>query len=107
MQGELQDLRRFTVQILDQTLTRMGGTGVVITREGGVATCAHVLRNLSVDPSRYGGEVGIRRPAVGRMPAWEGLATVLGPTDPAYGDDIAVLQLLGSWAFNEADFAHL
>ena len=30
-----------------------------------------------------------------------------GPCDPAYGDDIVVLQLLGSWSFNESDYAHL
>jgi tetratricopeptide (TPR) repeat protein len=107
MQGEFQDLRRFTVQILDQNHTRVGGTGVIITREGGVATCAHVLRNLGLDPYRYGVEAGIRRPTVGRMPDWQGVAYLLSPADPTYGDDIVVLQLLGSWSFNEADYAHL
>ena len=107
MQGELQDLRRFTVMILDPNHTRVGGTGVIITREGGVATCAHVLRNLGLDPYKQGVEAGIRRPAVGRMPEWQGIAYLLGPANPDYGDDIVVLQLLGSWSFNESDYAHL
>lgn len=107
MQGELQDLRRFTVQVLDRNFTRLGGTGIIVTREGGVATCAHVLRNLGLDSYKHGVEVGIRRPAVGRMSEWQGIAYLLGPADPTYGDDIVVLQLLGSWSFIETDYAHL
>jgi hypothetical protein len=56
--GDLQQLRRFTVQILDRRLRTVCGTGAVVSREGHVATCAHVVRYAGIDPSELGG-VGV------------------------------------------------
>ncbi|MEU8251553.1 tetratricopeptide repeat protein [Nonomuraea sp. NPDC048916] len=46
----LQDVREFTVQIRDPEGQAVLGTGVVISRSGLVATCAHVVRAGGVEP---------------------------------------------------------
>ncbi|MEV4799046.1 trypsin-like peptidase domain-containing protein [Nonomuraea sp. NPDC049421] len=46
----LQDVRQFTVQIRDPAGERVLGTGVVISRQGLVATCAHVIRAGGLEP---------------------------------------------------------
>ncbi|MFD4718154.1 trypsin-like peptidase domain-containing protein [Streptomyces sp. NPDC058423] len=55
----LQDVRNFTVQIRDPGGDRVLGTGVVISRTGLIATCAHVIRAGGVEP-RAGREAQVR-----------------------------------------------
>ena len=55
----LQRVRDFTVQIRRPSTEEIVGTGVIVSLEGGVVTCAHVVEAaLGVHPrdaERYGG----------------------------------------------------
>ena len=52
-EGRLQNLRDFTVQIRHPHTDAVVGTGVVISNDGRVATCAHVVEAaLGVHPRR-------------------------------------------------------
>ena len=39
----LQDIRNFTVRILNPDTEEIVGTGIIVTAEGGIITCAHVV----------------------------------------------------------------
>jgi hypothetical protein len=95
------------VQILDRELRKVAGTGAVVSPEGHVATCAHVVRSAGVDPARIGGEVGVLRPEGPRQEGWTGIATLVATPLPDHGDDIVLLRLLGERTFDDRDFAHL
>ena len=51
-EGLLQNLRDFTVQIRRLTDDETVGTGVVVSTDGKVVTCVHVVRKADVSP-RY------------------------------------------------------
>jgi hypothetical protein len=48
----LQNLRDFTVQIRHTKTGAIVGTGVVVSMDGKIVTCAHVVRKAGVDPRR-------------------------------------------------------
>ncbi|MEU6123672.1 trypsin-like peptidase domain-containing protein [Streptomyces sp. NPDC047123] len=93
----LQDIREFTVQIRDPARGRIVGTGVVISRGGIVATCAHVVRACGVEPlASREAQVEVYFPAVNHRsrlsevrPAWVAAAF----TDSE--DDLVCLQVEG------------
>jgi tetratricopeptide (TPR) repeat protein len=91
----LQDARKFTVQVRDALDSQVLGTGVVISRGGLVATCAHVVRAAGVDP-RLGrhAEVGVYFPTMPGRPAHFRHAWVAAFfVDTA--DDLVCLQVEG------------
>src|SRR5690348_5846310 len=46
----LQNVRDFTVQIQDAGDNRIVGTGFVVSMQGHIVTCAHVVRDAGVEP---------------------------------------------------------
>ncbi|MFE9169011.1 tetratricopeptide repeat protein [Streptomyces kebangsaanensis] len=92
----LQDVRNFTVKVYGRDPDeRLLGTGVIISRAGLVATCAHVLRQGGIDPQTGRRAVvavylPTRRGHPGsRRPAW--VASHFSATD----DDLVCLQMEG------------
>jgi hypothetical protein len=56
----LQNLRDFTVQILHTETEATIGTGIAVSMDGRILTCAHVVRDAGVDPRlEIGKEVGV------------------------------------------------
>src|SRR5262245_50571576 len=49
-EGRLQNLRDFTVQILHATTNKIVGTGIVVSMDGKIVTCAHVVLAAGVNP---------------------------------------------------------
>lgn len=87
-----QDPRDFTVQIRDAVTNDVAGTGVVVSAEGLVATCAHVLHDAGVNlPAADGATVSVYFPERPGRRAETRSATVAWW--PRSGDDIAVLRL--------------
>src|SRR5262245_36937069 len=96
--GLLQDLRGFTVRILHGTSGAVVGTGIAVSTDGRVVTCAHVIRAAGVEPrDRSGAEVGVYFPQA-REPGERARRAVVQAAFPQYDDDVVVLQLLGSTA---------
>ncbi|MEV4078611.1 tetratricopeptide repeat protein [Nonomuraea fuscirosea] len=93
----LQDIRQFTVQIRDPDGKRVIGTGVVISRGGLIATCAHVVRAAGVEPrvSRQA-RVVVYLPKTGRGPGASELrsAWVIACFSDS-DDDLVCLQVDG------------
>jgi hypothetical protein len=59
----LQNLRDFTVQIRDPSSDAIVGTGIVVSMDGRIVTCAHVVRAANVEPrDGDGAEVGVYFP---------------------------------------------
>ena len=96
-----------TVQIRHSKLDRPVGTGVIVSTEGVIATCKHVLEQAGVSSTGFAlqswprfllrsvkvkGEVGIHFPKVGDRAAANRRAIVLGRLDQ-YDDDIVLLKL--------------
>ncbi|GGO66799.1 trypsin-like peptidase domain-containing protein [Nonomuraea cavernae] len=93
----LQDVREFTVQIRDPEGQNVLGTGVVISRTGLIATCAHVVRAGGVEP-RASREARVRVyfPSSGRRtePAELRAAWVIACFSDS-DDDLVCLQVDG------------
>jgi tetratricopeptide (TPR) repeat protein len=49
-QGQLQNVRNFTVQVRDAVTGLIVGTGIIVTQRGNVLTCAHVVRDAGIHP---------------------------------------------------------
>lgn len=56
----LQNLRDFTVQIRDVETDAIVGTGIAVSMEGQIVTCAHVVEALGIDPrNATDAEIGV------------------------------------------------
>ena len=91
----LQNLRNFTVQIRDASTDDIVGTGIVVSTDGKIVTCAHVVEAAGVDPRALGsGEVGVYFPQVTGSEKKERSATVAA-CFANHDDDVVMLQLTG------------
>lgn len=91
----LQDLRDFTVQIRRLSDDRIVGTGIVVSMDGKVLTCAHVVEMADVDSRAVGmGEIGVYFPQVRSSEEKERRATV-SACFTQHDDDVVLLQLVG------------
>ena len=92
----LQDLRDFTVQIRHPETDAIVGTGIAVSADGQVDTCAHVVEAaLGVHPRDAGKEeVGVYFP---QAPGGEVKArrAMVSACFPQHDDDVVLLQLTG------------
>ena len=51
-----QNLRNFTVQIRPTDSENIVGTGIVVSADGKVVTCAHVVKSAGVEPRQVNGK---------------------------------------------------
>ena len=94
----LQVLRDFTVQIRTSSMDRIVGTGIVVSTDGTIITCAHVVREAGVEPRTAGdATVGVFLAQMPDADLKARQATVLACfTD--YDDDVVVLRLVDGGA---------
>ena len=93
----LQNLRDFTVQIRRPSDGAIAGTGIAISRDGQVVTCAHVVKAvLGLHPREAGdgAEVGVYFPQARGGEQKDRRATVAG-CFPQHDDDVVLLRLVG------------
>ena len=90
----LQNLRDFTVQIRDPETDRIHGTGLAITMDGKVITCAHVIHSiLLVHPREAANaEIGVYFPQA-RGDERKAYRATVAQCFPSHDDDVVVLQL--------------
>ncbi|MCB8925689.1 MAG: serine protease [Ardenticatenaceae bacterium] len=90
----LQNLRDFTVQIRDPETDRIHGTGLAITMNGQVITCAHVIKSiLDVHPREAANaEIGVYFPQA-RGDERKAYRATVAQCFPSHDDDVVVLQL--------------
>jgi hypothetical protein len=95
----LQNLRDFAVQIRRPSDDAIIGTGIAVTMDGQVVTCAHVVEAaLGVHPRQAdGAEVGIYFPQARGGEEKARRATV-ARCFPQHDDDVVLLQLTGGAA---------
>ena len=94
----LQNLRDFTVQIRRTADDAIVGTGIAVTMDGQVVTCAHVARAAGVEPREAdGAEVGVYFPQARGGEEKARRATV-ACCFPQHDDDVVLLQLIGGAA---------
>jgi len=92
---QLQDPRSFTVQIGRAEAGTTLGTGIVVSAQGLVATCAHVVRSAGVDVRGHqGAEVAVYFPQAQIGQPKSRRATVVA-CFPSHDDDVVLLQLVG------------
>src|SRR5215475_6840724 len=89
-QDTIQDLRKCTVAIQRSSDSKVLGTGVIVTDDGLIITCYHIIGNLK-NKTIYFKDVDIYFPSV---PDIKGHANVLEEYSDA-SSDIAFLQLQG------------
>ncbi len=91
----LQDLRGMTVQIRHRESDAIVGTGVAISMDGAIITCAHVVRAAGVEPrDANSAEIGVYFPQV-RGPETKARRAIVAACFPRHDDDIVLLQLVG------------
>jgi len=89
----LQNLRDFTVQIRRTADDAIVGTGIAVTMDGQVVTCAHVARAAGVEPrDANGDEIGVYFPQARGGEEKTRRATV-ACCFPQHDDDVVLLQL--------------
>lgn len=89
----LQNLRDFTVQIRHSTSDEIVGTGIVVSLDGKIVTCAHVVEAAGVDPrSAARAEVGVYFPQV--RAEEKRRRALVAAFFPEHDDDVVVLRLL-------------
>ncbi len=94
----LQNLRDFTVQIRRAADDAIVGTGIAVTMDGQVVTCAHVARAAGVEPRDANDEeVGVYFPQARGGEEKARRATV-ACCFPQHDDDVVLLQLIGGAA---------
>ena len=121
LSGSGQDIRRFTVQIINQKNNAVVGTGFVVSPDGHIVTCAHVLDFAGVDPATGNqissnlhtiisghslkGSVGVRWTIKNIR---NGRASLVAHLPGDYQDDIVLLQLTDPHIpIEDGDFAIL
>ena len=88
-----QNLREFTVKILKLPNEETVGTGLAVSLDGRVATCAHVVEAAGVDPkARNGGEVGVYFPQT-RVNGERLRRAEVAAFFPEHDDDLVLLKL--------------
>jgi tetratricopeptide (TPR) repeat protein len=93
--GRLQDLRDFTVQIRNPNTNAIVGTGIVVSNDGLIVTCVHVVQAaLEVKRRAQAGDtVGVYFAQARGGEVKERRATVQ-LTFPEHDDDVALLKLV-------------
>ena len=90
----LQNLRDFTVQIRDVN-DKVVGTGIAVSIDGKIVTCAHVVEATGIDPrNANGAEVGVYFPQA-RGGEEKNRRAIVAKHFPDYDDDVVLLQLTG------------
>ena len=90
----LQNLRDFTVQIRDVN-DKVVGTGIAVSTDGKIVTCAHVVEAAGIDPrNANGAEVGVYFPQA-RGGEEKNRKAVIERYFKEYDDDVVLLQLTG------------
>jgi len=90
----LQNLRDFTVQIRRTADDAIIGTGIAVSMDGKIVTCAHVARGAGVEPRHPNGQVGVYFPQARGDEVKARRATVAA-CFPQHDDDVVLLQLTG------------
>ncbi|MCC6605362.1 MAG: trypsin-like peptidase domain-containing protein [Anaerolineae bacterium] len=90
----LQNLRDFTVQIRDPETDRIHGSGLAITMDGKVITCAHVIKSiLDVHPREAANApIGVYFPQA-RGDERKAYRATVAQCFASHDDDVVVLQL--------------
>ena len=90
---QVQDLRYFTVKICDVAFNKILGTGFVVSRQGKIVTCAHVVRKASeTGKVAEGLEVGVYFSRA-TNPDSKALRATVAACFQDYDDDVVLLQL--------------
>ena len=90
----LQNLRDFTVQIRDVN-DKVVGTGIAVSTDGKIVTCAQVVEAAGIDPrNANGAEVGVYFPQA-RGGEEKNRRAIVSKHFPDYDDDVVLLQLTG------------
>jgi hypothetical protein len=94
--ARLQNLREMTVQIRRVTDDAIVGTGIAVTMDGKVVTCAHVVEAaIGAHPrNANGAEIGVYFPQARGGETKERRA-IVAKCFPQHDDDVVVLQLVG------------
>jgi tetratricopeptide (TPR) repeat protein len=88
-----QKLRDFTVQIRPADSEKIVGTGMIVTTDGRVVTCAHVVKSAGVEPRTVNGkELSVYFPQALGGEKKERRAKVAA-FFPDFDDDVVLLQL--------------
>ncbi len=91
----LQNLRDFTVQIRRTSDDAIVGTGIAVSMDGQVVTCAHVARGAGVEPrASDGAEIGVYFPQA-RGDEVKARRAKVAACFPQHDDDVVLLQLTG------------
>jgi len=94
----LQNPRDFTVQIRHATTDEIVGTGIVVSTDGKIVTCAHVVHDAGVNPHEAdSGEVTVYFPKLGNRAAEARRASVVACFHD-HEDDVVLMSLLGGSA---------
>src|SRR3954467_8333854 len=88
-QANLQDLKKCTVAIHEPKSNKVLGTGVIVTDDGLIVTCYHVVGNIKTKTKTLDKTVDVYFPVIHNV---KGNANVLEYSDSS--SDIAFLQLI-------------
>lgn len=89
----LQNLRDFTVQIRSADTEAIVGTGMIVSPDGKIVTCAHVLESAGIEPRALNGkELGVYFPQALGGERKDHRAKVVA-FFPDFDDDVVLLQL--------------
>jgi hypothetical protein len=89
----LQNLRDFTVQIRHTKTNAIVGTGIAVSTDGKVVTCAHVVKSAGIDPRALNGkELDVYFPQTLGGENKDRRARVIA-FFPDFDDDVVLLQL--------------
>ena len=90
----LQNLRDFTVQIRDAN-DQIVGTGIAVSTDGKIVTCAHVVHAAGVQPrNSNGSEIGVYFPQV-HGGEEKNRRAIIAKFFDEYDDDVVLLRLKG------------
>ncbi len=96
---QIQNLRDFIVQIRHAASDKIKGTGFVVSTDGKIVTCKHVVQDANVEKQAAEEvEVGVYFPQVKDPDMKSHRARVVGCFSE-YDDDVVLLQLVGDTVF--------